>query len=403
MRPDPLGLDWVAVRRDRLRFGTGAGADRFADLLLDAPDRERLAATLGGGFCLLPVHPWQLDHVLPRAFAAELGAGLVRPVARGVGRFRPTASLRTLCSPAPERHVKLPLGIATLGAARLLPPRYLDNGDRAERLMRVLLDRDPALRRRVSLCDERTWCGWAGDELADRPGHLAAQLRTYPAGVLDEPGTLAVPMAALAAHEWGTLGPALHADRDPVGFFRALAAAFAAVGLGFLRHGVLPELHGQNVVVTLRDGRPERFVLRDHDALRLYPAWMAAAGVPDPGYRLRPGARQSLRLGSAEALVGYLQTLGFQVNLYGIADALGRHYDVAEAVFWEQLRGALVGCLAELDLPGHVALVVRRQLLGAPTWPARHVLGPLLRDGSCTGVSMPAATGRARNPLVARR
>jgi len=403
MRRDPLGLAWVAARVDCLRFGAGAGADRLADLLLDAADRQRLAAAagaLGGGFCLLPVHPWQLEHVLPREFAFELDAGLVRPVARGIGRFRPTASLRTLSSPAQKRHVKLPLGVATLGAARLLPPRYLDNGERAERLMRALLERDPVLRRRVSLCDEQTWCGWAADELADRPGQLAAQLRTYPDGVLDDPDTLALTMAALAAHEWGTLGPAIRDSLNPVDFYGALAAAFAEVGLGFLRYGVLPELHGQNVVVTLRDGRPERFVLRDHDTLRTYPTWMTAAGVPDPGYRIKPGAPQSLQLHCAEALVGYLQTLGFQVNLYGIADALGRHYGIDETVFWEQLRVALVGCLDELDLPEHVEVVVRRQLLGAPTWPTRQVLGPLLRHGSSNGVSMPASTGEIRNPLL---
>jgi siderophore synthetase component len=402
MRPDPLGLAWVAVRTECLRFGSGAGADRLADLLLDPPDRERLAAeaaALGPGFCLLPVHPWQRDHVLEREFAAELDAGLIRPVARDVGSFRPTASLRTLASPAQARHVKLPLGIATLGAARLLPPRYLDNGERAERLMRALLRRDRGLRRRVSLCDERTWCGWSGDEFADRPGQLAAQLRTYPAGVLDKPGTLAIAMAALAAHEWETLGPAIDDDLHPVEFFAALAAAFAEVGLRFLRYGVLPELHGQNVVVTLRDGRPERFVLRDHDTLRLHPAWMTAAGVPDPGYRIAPGAAQSLLLDRPEALVGYLQTLGFQVNLYGIADAIGRHYGIDEGVFWERLRVALVGCLDDLDLPEHVEVVARRQLLDAPTWPTRQVLGPLLRDGSRSGVSMPAATGAGRNPL----
>jgi len=404
MRCAPFGLDWVAVRRERLRFGGGSGADRLADLLLDADDRERLAAAaagLGDGFCLLPVHPWQHDHVLPRAFGPELDAGVVRPVARAVGRFHPTASLRTLSSPARERHVKLPLGIATLGAARLLPPRYLDNGERAERLMRGLLDRDPLLRRRVSLCDEQAWCGWAGDEFGQRPGQLAAQLRTYPAGVLDDSETIAIAMAALAAHEWGTLGPAIGAGLDPVAFFGALAAAFAEVGLRFLRYGVLPELHGQNVVVTLRDGLPERFVLRDHDTLRLHPAWMAAADVPDPGYRIKPGAAQSLRLDRAEALVGYLQTLGFQVNLHGIADALGRHYGIDDAVFWEQLRGALAGCLDELDLPAHVEAVVRRRLLDAPAWPTRQVLGPLLAQGSSTGVSMPAATGHVRNPLLA--
>jgi len=402
MRQEPLGLDWVAVHAGRLRLGTGTGANRLEELLLDPTDRERLAdaATCGDEFCLLPVHPWQFDHVLPRDFAAELEAGLVRPVARGIGRFHPTASLRTLRSPLGERHVKLPLGVATLGATRLLPPRYLANGERAERLMRTLVERDPVLRRRVALCDERIWCGWDGDEFADRPGHLAAQVRRYPRGVVDDPQTVAVPMAALSAHEWDTLGPVVAEGFDPVSFFRALALAFAEVGLSFLRYGVLPELHGQNVVVTLRRGVPERFVLRDHDTLRLYRPWMAAADVPDPGYRIKPGAAQSLHLDRPEALVGYLQTLGFQVNLYGIADALHRHYVIAEAVLWDQLRAAVVDCLANLALPGHVRAVVEDQLMRAPSWPSRQVLGPLLRRAGPGGVSMPAATGEVPNPLV---
>lgn len=403
MRRDPLGLGWVAVRVDRLRFGAGVGADRLAELLLDGPDRERLAAAaadLGDEFCLLPVHPWQLEHVLPREFSRELDRGLVRPVARSIGRFHPTASLRTLSSQSPRRHVKLPLGVSTLGAARLLPPRYMDNGERAERLMRALLERDPVLRRRVSVCDEQSWCGWAGNEFADRPGQLAAQLRSYPAGVLDQPNTLALPMAALAAHEWRKLGSAIRKGFDPVDFFRGLAAAFTEVALSFLRYGVLPELHGQNVLVTLRDGIPRRFVLRDHDTLRLYPQWMAAAGVLDPGYRMKAGARQSLRLDCAEELVKYLQTQGFQMNLYGIADALGRHYGVDEAVFWEQLRFAVVGCLAELDLPRHVEVIVRRQLLDARTWPTRQMLGPLLQVGSTSGIDQPVTTGAVPNPLL---
>ncbi|MGH3977756.1 MAG: IucA/IucC family protein, partial [Pseudonocardiaceae bacterium] len=417
MRERPLALDWVALRRDRLRHGSGPGSDRLHELLLDDADLQQLDQALlragldAAAYQPLPVHPWQGEHVLPGQFGPERAAGEVVPVARGLGRFHPTASLRTLVT-APETrlHLKLPLGVTTLGAARLLPPRYLDNSDRAQRTMQQLLDRDQVLGRRVLLCDERTWCGWqhpsGAEEFADRPGHLAAQLRACPAGLLDDPGLLVVPMAALAAHEWDVLGAALGAGRPggftaghAVGFFRELAGAFCELGLGFLRHGVLPELHGQNVLVALRDGVVETFVLRDHDTLRLYPGWMAAAGVPDPGYRIRPGAPQSLQLPSGQALLGYLQTLGFQVNLYGIADALGRRYGVGEEVFWSALHAAVAGALARLALPEHLAGVVEDGLLRAPTWPCRLVLGPLLRRGRPGGVSMPAAVGTVRNPL----
>jgi staphyloferrin B synthase len=423
MRQQPLGLDWVAVRRDRLRHGAGAASGRLHELLLDEADRQHLADAVDrAGLHLddvapLPVHPWHLAHVLPTAYAAELAARDVVPLARGLGRFHPTASLRTLATaPETELHVKLPLGVATLGVTRLLPPRYLDNGQRAQRTMQELIDRCPVLRARVQLCDERTWCGWRHPsgpesdpesdpgEFDDRPGQLAAQLRVYPSDLYDDPARLVLPMATLAAHEWDVLGPVIGSAEfgaaDAVEFFRRLAEAFCEVGLGFLRYGVLPELHGQNVVVALQDGVPHRFVLRDHDTLRLYPDWMIAAGVADPGYRIAPGARQSLRLSGPEELLGYLQTLGFQVNLYGIADALGRYFGIAERALWEQLRGAVVDTLARVTLPSEVAEVVERELLRAPTWPSRLVLGPLLRRGRSSGVSMPAGIGRVPNPLT---
>lgn len=416
MRTRPLGLGWVAVRRDRLRHGDAAGSARLHERLLDDAGLDGLdQAMRRAGIDIaehqpLPVHPWQLEYVLPARFAAERAAGEVVPLDRVLGSFHPTASLRTLAT-APESalHLKLPLGVSTLGAARLLPPRYLDNSDRAHRTMRNLRDRDPVLRERVLLCDERTWCGWGhpsgSDEFADRPGQLAAQLRDYPPAALTGPGALVLPMAALAAHEWDVLGDAV-LGRPPdaeqaLAFFRELAGAFCELGLAFLRHGVLPELHGQNVLVVLRDGAVARFVLRDHDTLRIHPEWMAAAGVPDPGYRIRPGGRQSLSLTSGQALLGYLQTLGFQVNLLGIADALGRHTGAGEQAFWAALHAAVTGALADLALPAHVAGVVERALLAAPRWPCRTVLGPLLHRERGGGMSMPAAVGEVPNPLLA--
>ncbi|MGH3920479.1 MAG: IucA/IucC family protein, partial [Pseudonocardiaceae bacterium] len=415
MRQQPLGLDWVAVRRDRLRHGCATGSDRLHELLLNEADQQRLADAIHhAGLHLddvqpLPVHPWQFEHVLPATYAAELARTEVVPLARELGGFHPTASLRTLTTaPETDVHVKLPLGVATLGAARLLPPRYLDNGQRAQRTMQKLIDRCAVLRRRVQVCDERTWCGWrhpsGADEFDDRPGQLSAQLRSYPPGLFDDPAQLVLPMAALAAHEWEVLGPAIgpgsFGAADAVEFFRRLAEVFCELGLGFLRYGVLPELHGQNVVVVLQGGAVDRFVLRDHDTLRLYPGWMAAEGVADPEYRITPGASQSLRLPSGEALLGYLQTLGFQVNLYGIADALGRHYSIDERVLWAQLRGAVGDTLARIALPSRVSDVVERELLDGQTWPSRLILGPLLRQGRSAGVSMPAGAGRVPNPLA---
>lgn len=402
MRANPLGLDWVAVRRDRLSCGGGPDSQRLPELVLDRAAQQLLGdvqestGAVGDEYLPIPVHPWQFDHVLPAQFGDELATRLVVPLVRDLGRFHPTSSIRTLTAePETRHHVKLPLGVATLGATRLLPPRYLANAERAQESMRELVDRDPVLRRRVALCDERIWCGWhdPADEFGDRPGQLAAQVRVYP-----ELDGLVLPMAALAAHEWDVLAPAISDRFEPVEFFGELARSFCELGFGFLRCGVLPELHGQNVVVQLRGGQVDRFVLRDHDTLRLFPEWMTRAGTRDPEYVIKPGAPQSLRLASAEALIGYLQTLGFQVNLYGIADALCRHFGLDEGVLWAQLRDAVRECLE--PLPAAVAEVLRAQLLRSGTWTSREVLGPLLRQGRSSGVSMPAGVGAVPNPFA---
>ncbi|MCP2251913.1 Siderophore synthetase component [Prauserella aidingensis] len=404
-----FGLDWLAVRTGRLRFGDGAWD---AAALPGAP-------SVADGETLVPVHPWHLDHVLRTEFAEEFAAGDVRVVARGTGRWRPTSSVRTLApagpdgtpssrtnpdprtNPSPRTNagprmntgpqVKLPLGVNTLGSARMLPPRYLDNGQRGERLLRDVVTADPELSELVVVAGETSWCGWNGDPYADRPGLLAAQLRHYPVEAAD-----AVPMGAFASAEHLAAHPV-----DPATFFRDIAAGFCAVAVGFLCHGVLPEIHGQNVLLA-----GDRFVLRDHDTVRYCPAWLSA---PDPGYRVKPGARQSLRLDEPAELVGYLQTLGFQVNLHAIIDALSHHYDVPESHLWTQLRDVLEhhlerrATIHRRDPAVRTRIAtVRGLLLDAPTWPSREVLRPLLHRGRSSGVSMPAATGTVPNPLAFR-
>lgn len=406
MRVEPLAPHWVAVSRQRLRHGPHpASSTLHRELLADAEvagllDLAAAAGVDGDRHQLLPVHPWQDEHVLGPAFAPEIADGDVVPLGPGPGRLHPTASLRTLVTAdRPGHHLKLPLGVATLGATRLLPPRYLDNGDRAERLVLGVVAADPILAGLVGVCDEGCWAGWStgDDEFDDRPGHLAAQVRTYPPGTFDG---LAVPMAALAADRWDLLSPVL-GDDDPVAVFGRVADAFAVVTLAFLRHGILPEVHGQNVVIRFgAGGEVAGFVLRDHDTVRLHAPWMAAAGVDDPGYRIRPGGRQSLTLDTAAELVGYAQTLGFEVNLYGVADALARRHGVPERAMWARLRAAVVRALDVIAPPAPVADLVRERLLDAPRWPSRSVLGPLLAQGPSASVSMPAGTGSVPNPLL---
>ncbi|GAA4787928.1 hypothetical protein GCM10023200_22800 [Actinomycetospora chlora] len=374
-------LDWVAVRRDHLRVGTSGWAPP-----VEVPGVPE-------GHAVLPVHPFDREHVLPVVFAREMAEGVVVPLARGLGEGRATASLRTL-DLGGDRHLKLPLGVTTLGSARLLGARSLDHAQRGEQVLRRVLDADPDLAAHVAVADEGTWAGFArpdgADEFADRPGHLAAMLRRLPPPA----GTHRLPLAALAAPAWE--GP-LAALGDPAAVFAEVVDAVVAVGIGFLRHGVLPEMHGQNVVLDISDGRVVRLVLRDHDAVRVHPRWLS---VPDPAYRLTPGGTQSLRLDTPATLIDFFATLAVEVGLGGVVDALVRHTGTPERRWWSVIRHAVERAVGATRSP-LVRSTLHAVLLESGTWPYRTVLRPLLERGPSRGTSMPAGVARVPNPLRA--
>ncbi|MER5389559.1 IucA/IucC family protein [Saccharopolyspora sp. NPDC002686] len=155
-RGRPLGLDWVAVHRDRLRFGADPDSHRIPELLLDRTARgllsevRRCADAVTGEHLPVPVHPWQFDHVLPVRFAAELATGVLVPLVRGIGRFRPTASAQVLAEVDARCRVRLPLDLPD--------------------------ERNPVLRQRVSPPGAQIWCRWGDPDDRGRGDQLGVQV-----------------------------------------------------------------------------------------------------------------------------------------------------------------------------------------------------------------------------------
>lgn len=392
----------------------GAGPSAAAEPadVLGPEDRERLAAALRRAglserdHVALPVHPWQARRLAGSARAA----GIV-PLAGELGAFRATASLRTVVPVGrPEVHLKLPMAVAALGAGRQLPVRYLRNGDRAQALLAAVA-RHPALAGRVHVCDESAWWTTPDD------GELGAQLRRYPAAVAHGGDVSLVPLAALGVTVGGH-APALAAlGRDAHGTLGDLTAVLVRLAVVALAHGIMPELHGQNVVVALRraDRSVAGLVLRDHDAARIHPPWLQDAGLPDPGYVVDGRTPNTLVADSPEALFGWFQALGIHLGLYPIVRALaGDAGETGEAAGWRVVAAAATAALAGLEADqetpdaqaGQVGQVdravevARHRLLHAGSWPVKLVLGPLLERGGSCGTSMPSAIGSVDNPLL---
>lgn len=403
-------LQWVAVRRDRVRGSAGAAGQPVAEALLDPAQHDRLATTAhargadGDAWLWMPVHPWQWAH-LERGASPALADCIA--LGTGPGAAIPTASLRSLAVIGRRGvHLKLALSVNALGAVRTLPPRYLHNATLASACLEKLRERDGWLASHLLLCDENQW--WAlrqRDALEAEPGELACLVRRYPS----LPDARLVPMAALpvvtadgALPAFNRLLGAAAAEDEAWTLFAEVAGALLDLGLRCLACGVMPELHGQNVLLAIRGRGIAALVLRDHDTLRICPPLMNAQGVAVPDYVIDRSTPNTLELATPRELLAYLQTLAIEVNLYAMIAALAERYGRDEAHGWRILRGVLEACLVRVPLPEQIAASTRSLLLDEPSWPFKQVLAPLLgRAGFGTG--MPSAMGRLDNPLLSGR
>jgi siderophore synthetase component len=404
-------LEWVAVHKEWVRHSAEAGVTTPAALLLSEVDQAHLDHILVThrleSHIPIPVHPWQAAHGLRGLFAKEIKANIVRVLDAPLGDFVPTSSIRTL-APVVEKdyHVKLPLAIGSLGALRILPPHYLHNGEQAQSYLETILERDTRLSQRLLLCNERRW--WAylppGRGLTDpEAGHLGCLIRGYP--IIPARHAIVLPLSALTVQTQDHEVPALVSLIGPgcslhrvFEFFSDLVTLVSEVAFGCLQYGVMPELHGQNVLLVREPGCSLRLLLRDHDTLRMYPQAVEQSGIPAPGYLLRPGPNTLVNRSAAE-LLAYFQTLAVQVMLASIGKTLAQAYHAKEHVFWRIIREGIGRAHASPALSHEVRELVRTHVLESETWPSKLILSPLFQHPACEGPGMPSAQGVTANPL----
>lgn len=406
-------LHWIAVHRDHLVQAPGVSETPASWLLCEA-EREALTAEMAAmglapaDYLAMPAHPWQARRALPCLLAKEIARAEVVPLPTPLGCVQPTASIRTVILDGDAHvHLKLALAVSSLGALRLLPLRYLHNGSQAQRLLTELQPRDPVLAERLRLCDETLWWCHAPGEVelpADWPGHLACNLRRYP----NPNGAEWIPMASFAvvlrdgrlpAFDYVLTRRGERGATAALALFEALAIRLCELGFACFRAGVMPEAHGQNVLVEFDDSEPARLLLRDHDTLRIYKPWIESAGLVPPDYRIDRGSPNTLILQRPETLLAYFQALALQVNLRAIGHALVETHDkISLGAAWSVIARAAHQAMTRTGVEGPVADVLRAALFDANDWPSKQLLTPLLAQ-SRAGTGMPSSLGRVPNPF----
>lgn len=228
------------------------------------PDRWREA-----GRILVPVHPWQAEHVVKQGDPNEKGK------AKGNGNghghelrpgpaAHPLMALRTLSPAGGGPHVKTALSTRLTSSVRDISVYSIETAAAVSAFAQSLSER---LDGRLHIT--RT----LGAVSAGTPD-LAAVLREAPEAYADRgAGERVLPVAALA------LTPYARSDTWRAGFARLSLS----VCLRVLDLGVALEAHGQNLLVVLSaDGAPLRLVYRDLADIRISPARLARHGLPAP-------------------------------------------------------------------------------------------------------------------------
>lgn len=406
-----INLRWVAVHRNFIRFGETANEELLMSILNEQEKQQleeafKKKGILKEDYFAMPIHPWQKTNIVESLYQPEVDRNICVPLDVQAGSFTATSSLRSLVPiNGSTYHIKLPIGISSLGALRLMPTRYLLNGEKGQRLLEQTKEKDPYLKKHLFICDERNWWAFKRNLYSDKPGHLTCQIRMYPSELMSNKDYLLVSMAALGVgkgerhlfSEWLKMLKKDVTEENVTALFEVLCREFLIFVSRFLQYGILPELHGQNVVAVLKSGELRGFLLRDHDTVRIYPEWMKKANLDDPDYIIRKDTPNTLILQNPEEFLAYFQTLAVEVNLYAVIDSLCSVYKLDEMVLWRIVKESIV--LAIADFETNDQEVINSILLLKESWPMKRLLDPLLRRKGSGGGSMPSSIGKIRNPF----
>jgi staphyloferrin A synthase len=318
------------------------------DLELVEVPPDRWLTTGDGLPPLLPVHPWQRDHLLD-----------AHPHLRPTGRrtaCRPLMSLRTLIPrDDPRHHLKTAVDVQMTSAVRTVSPAAVHNGPVVTALLERLGRRVPGF----AVLAEPAAGAVLVDGVACRS--LAVVLRRAPVVAA---GEVVLPLAALAPLVAEAVRDGYRGD--PVAFFAALADVLVPPSVALLRAGVALEAHGQNTLVVLRDGRPVRMVYRYVGGVRVSPARLRALGVE------APPLHGDLASDDPDALRAKL-VAALGVALAEQVAALARAFGVAPDELWRGAAGVVRRACATLTAGDRQAVLER-------PWPVKATTAMRLAD-----------------------
>ncbi|UXC90275.1 hypothetical protein EGM87_14660 [Sphingobium sp. RSMS] len=294
-------LHWFAVPRELLRQYS------LLAQTTDALISEHVEGSVTEDRALVPVHPWQARHILGLpAVRQAMAEGRIMDLGPSGRDYIPTSSVRTLFHPSAPFFLKLSLHVRLTNCLRKNAHYELEGAVEVTRLMREVMPR-LAMFPNLRVLEEPAYLTVdlpdAGSSArTDVQEAFGLILREGVQGVAGE-GITPMVAAALFADDAGGMPRAgdlcrAIARRERLSYpvvaetwFDAYAEGLIAPVLHALfAEGIVFEPHLQNTLIGLRDGWPERIVLRDFEGVKLVTGRFDASDVA----LVSPAAGQAL-------------------------------------------------------------------------------------------------------------
>ncbi|WP_440464267.1 IucA/IucC family protein [Psychrobacter sp. ASPA161_6] len=436
----PITLVWIAIAKSHVMVAEhvqDTTTQNPAKYLLDTTQQQKLMRELDDKgitetHIAMPVHPWQMTHMIDDMYTDDLANGTVVALKFDTLITYASSSMRSMLIDADTPNsIKLPIGVYALNSKRYLPALKLINGEKNQAILMQARTLDPVLSAQLRLWDERLWWGYMSpshlhDKSAinpqfyqEKPTHLGAMLRQLPADLCDDSIQL-FPMASLGMlvykqgvshHVFDGIfqntggqdsfqeGSTQDKTLAVIACFKNLCDVFLGTMLRCLRLGFAPEMHGQNIVIVLKDNRFTSLLLRDHDSVRIYLPWLARHQIADPEYLSPPDFKNRLYRETPQALIFYLQSLGLLVNIRAIIESLVEHYHINENTLWHEAMTSIEESLVTIDFDDDQRQILHEELLSSSHYPHKTLLLPVIARGSDPHGSMPAGESKTINPF----
>jgi L-2,3-diaminopropanoate---citrate ligase len=266
------------------------GPDAADESWIPAGVREAAAQQLGPSrqhYRLIPCHPWQANHLKQWEDVQDLlNSGLLVDLGALGGNVYPTSSVRTVWDPRHPYFFKLPLNVRITHFIRVNPLDQLERTMDASRVLAFLANQMPFSAFTILLeAGYRTIA----------PAHVTAEQRerlTESFGVIFRENPITAPQddevpivvaAALEQPPHAEVPPIIEAVRMAARqcphlswsellekwLRQYLEMSLVPLLWLFVEHGVSMEAHVQNSMVTLRDGWPVHFYVRDLEGVSI--------------------------------------------------------------------------------------------------------------------------------------